>query len=239
MDSDSTNISAHQINQTTNTSAMDPQSLIPVDLNSVAKTLNFHISINLDSSNYIYWKAQVLPVIRALELDDFITGLRACPPKFIETISLTTGAKSLTINGAYLSWRKADQLLLSWLLSILSPAIMGQVTECPTSCEAWRSLEKLYSQNSMAKVLQIKQQLQNTRKGSESISDYILKIKTLGDGLRAAGQTVSEFDLVLSIMGGLGHNYDPVVVLVSSQHQSMSLEDAQYALIVTSRISGN
>ncbi|KAL5833967.1 hypothetical protein ACOSQ3_017641 [Xanthoceras sorbifolium] len=84
----------------------------------------------------------------------------------------------------------------------------------------------------MAKVLQIKQQLQNTRKGSESISDYILKIKTLGDGLRAAGQTVPEFDLVLSIMGGLGHNYDPVVVLVSSQHQSMSLEDAQYALMV-------
>ncbi|KAL5745143.1 hypothetical protein ACOSP7_026289 [Xanthoceras sorbifolium] len=179
MDSDSTNVSAHQINQTTNTSAMDPQSRIPVDLTSVAKTLNFHISIKLDSSNYIYWKAQVLLAIRALELDDFITGLRACPPKFIETISSTTGAKSLTINGAYLSWRKADQLLLSWLLSTLSPSIMGQ---------------------SMANVLQLKQQLQNTRKGSESISDYILKIKTLGDGLRAAGQTVSEFDLVLSIM---------------------------------------
>ncbi|KAL5763417.1 hypothetical protein ACOSP7_019681 [Xanthoceras sorbifolium] len=232
MDSDSTNVSAHQINQTTNTSAMDPQLLIPVDLTSVAKTLNFHISIKLDSSNYIYWKAQVLPAIRALELDDFITGLRACPPKFIENISSTTGAKLLTINAAYLSWRKADQLLLSWLLSTLSPAIMGQVTECPTSCEAWSSLEKLYSQKSMAKVLQLKQQLQNTRKGSESISDYILKIKTLGDGFRAAGQTVSEFDLVLNIMGGLGHDYDPVVVLVSSQHQSMSLEDAQYALMV-------
>ncbi|KAL5804238.1 hypothetical protein ACOSQ3_031038 [Xanthoceras sorbifolium] len=138
----------------------------------------------------------------------------------------------MILNGAYSSWRKADQLLLSWLFSTLSPAIMGQVTDCPTSFATWSTLERLYSQKSMAKVLQLKHQLQNTKKGSLSISEYFLKIKTLGDELRAAGQTITEFDLVLSLMSGLGHEYDLVVILASSQHQSMSLEDAQYMLMV-------
>ncbi|KAL5753704.1 hypothetical protein ACOSP7_021924 [Xanthoceras sorbifolium] len=33
-------------------------------------------------------------------------------------------------------------------------------------------------------------------------------------------------------MSGLGHDYDPVVVLLSSQHKSVSLQDAQYMLMV-------
>ncbi|KAL5782470.1 hypothetical protein ACOSP7_007499 [Xanthoceras sorbifolium] len=84
----------------------------------------------------------------------------------------------------------------------------------------------------MTKVLQLKQQLQNTKKGSMYISEYCLKINTLGDGLRVVGQTVTEYNMVLNILSGLGHDYDPVVVLVSSQHKSMSMEEAQYFLMV-------
>ncbi|KAL5770875.1 hypothetical protein ACOSP7_015029 [Xanthoceras sorbifolium] len=143
------------------------------------------------------------------------------PPKFIEAATTESDEKTIILNSAYMSWPQADQLLLSWLFSTLSSASMGQVTECPTSFAAWSTLERLYSQKSM-----------NTRKGSMSISEYILKIKNLGEGLRVVGQTVTEFDLILSIMSGLGHEYDPVVILASSQHQSMSLEDAQYMLMV-------
>ncbi|KAL5737446.1 hypothetical protein ACOSP7_030207 [Xanthoceras sorbifolium] len=184
MESSSTNISAQPANLTNPFLATQPlQTPTPIDLTQVAKTLNFHISIKLDSNNFLYWKAQVLPAIRALELDDFVTGVRPCPPKFIEAVNDESGEKTMILNGAYSSWRKADQLLLSWLFSTLSPAIMGQVTDCPTSFATWSTLERLYSQKSMAKVLQLKHQLQNARKGSLSISEYFLKIKTLGDEL--------------------------------------------------------
>ncbi|KAL5822278.1 hypothetical protein ACOSQ3_020187 [Xanthoceras sorbifolium] len=83
----------------------------------------------------------------------------------------------------------------------------------------------------MAKVLQLKQQLQNTKKGSLSISNYFLKVKTLGDALRAAGQTVTEYNMVISALSELGHDYDVVVVLLSSQHQSVSMQEAQYLLM--------
>ncbi|KAL5769787.1 hypothetical protein ACOSP7_013941 [Xanthoceras sorbifolium] len=177
-----------------------------MDLPSLVKTLNYHINIKLDSNNYNYWKHVAGPVL--------------------------DGVHTIVINPTYTAWRRADQLLLGWLFSTINPKVIEQITECTTTFKAWDMLENLYSQKSMAKVLQLKQQLQNTKKGSLSISDYFLKIKTLREALKAAGQTITEYDLVLSVMSGLGHDYDSVVVLLSSQHKSVSLQDAQYMLMV-------
>ncbi|KAL5767335.1 hypothetical protein ACOSQ2_014118 [Xanthoceras sorbifolium] len=209
-----------------------PQISVPsMDLPSLVKTLNYHINIKLDSSNYNYWKVQVLPAIRALELDDFISSLKVCPSKHVAG-PVSDGVHTIVINPTYTAWRRADQLLLGWLFSTINPEVIEQITECTTTFKAWDMIENLYSQKSMAKVLQLKQQLQNTKKGSLSISDYFLKIKTLKEDLKAAGQTITEYDLVLSVMSGLGHDYDPVVVLLSSQHKYVSLQDAQYMLMV-------
>ena len=39
---------------------------------SLAKALNFNLQVKLDNDNYISWKARVLPIIKAFELEDFI-----------------------------------------------------------------------------------------------------------------------------------------------------------------------
>ncbi|KAI9194625.1 hypothetical protein LWI28_007714 [Acer negundo] len=150
-----------------------------IDLNSLGKALNFHVSLKLDTTNYIYWKAQVLPVIRALDLDDIVLGLKICPEKFVESTSTTQNGveKEIAVNIAYTTWRRADQMLLGCLLSTISKEVLGQI---------------------------------------------------LGDSLRAAGQVVSEYDMVLSAVNGLGHDYDVVVMLITSQHKLMSLQEAQF-----------
>ncbi|KAL5839905.1 hypothetical protein ACOSQ4_012513 [Xanthoceras sorbifolium] len=84
----------------------------------------------------------------------------------------------------------------------------------------------------MAKILNLRQQLQTIKKGSHSVSDFVLKIKNIGDALSAAGEEVSERDLLLSLMHGVGHEYDAVVVLISSQRSTMSLEEAQFLLLM-------
>ncbi|KAL5760772.1 hypothetical protein ACOSQ2_019610 [Xanthoceras sorbifolium] len=84
----------------------------------------------------------------------------------------------------------------------------------------------------MVRVLQLKQQLQTIKKGFMSIFDYVMKIKAVGDELNTVGHTITDADLVLSVLGGLSHEYDPVVVLVSHQSKTMSLEDAEYALML-------
>ncbi|KAL5855941.1 hypothetical protein ACOSQ4_005743 [Xanthoceras sorbifolium] len=97
----------------------------------------------------------------------------------------------------------------------LIPSVLGQVTQCKTAIEAWSKLERVYSQQSMAKILQFRQQLQSVKKGVDSISDFVLKIKNIGDALLGAGEEVNEKDLLLSLMSGVGHKYDPVVLLLT------------------------
>ncbi|KAL5822667.1 hypothetical protein ACOSQ3_020583 [Xanthoceras sorbifolium] len=196
----------------------------PTDFVALAKSINFNIPIKLDCGNYIYWKAQVLPAIEAFELDDFIFGLKPTPPKFIEVVS-SNGYKETVINKEFTSWRKADKLLVYWLLSTISPSIIGEVTSCATSCEVWNMLKCLYSQQSLAKMLQLKQRLQNEKKGSQYVSEFVLKVKALGDALKGAGEDVKDHDLMLSILNDIGHEYDPVAVLIASQKHTMSIQE--------------
>ncbi|KAL5745830.1 hypothetical protein ACOSP7_026976 [Xanthoceras sorbifolium] len=69
-------------------------------------------------------------------------------------------------------------------------------------------------------------------KGSMSISDYIMKIKAVGDALETAGHTITDADLVLSVFSGLRHEYDSMVVLVSHQSKTMNLQDVEYLLML-------
>ncbi|KAL5818483.1 hypothetical protein ACOSQ4_022325 [Xanthoceras sorbifolium] len=61
----------------------------------------------------------------------------------------------------------------------------------------WSKLQRVYSQQSLAKILQLRQQLQNIKKGSDSISYFVLKIKNIGDALMAVGE---EEDLMADLL---------------------------------------
>lgn len=68
----------------------------------------------MDGNNYLLWKSMILPIIKGNKLEGFLDGLKACPPKFIET---EDGQK---INEKYEEWHVMDQILLGWLYSSLS-----------------------------------------------------------------------------------------------------------------------
>ncbi|KAL5760760.1 hypothetical protein ACOSQ2_019598 [Xanthoceras sorbifolium] len=167
----------------------------------IAKSLNFNFPIKLTRDNYIYWKTLVLPSIRALELEEFITCEKSCPAKFVHV-----SESEIVISEDYLNWKRLDQFLLGWLLSTISENLIGEVTECQSSLEAWKSLESLFSKQSMAKALQLRQQIQNLKKGSSSIADFVIKIKGIGDSLRSAGEVVTDRELLLNVLSGLGMN---------------------------------
>ncbi|KAL5865304.1 hypothetical protein ACOSQ3_002818 [Xanthoceras sorbifolium] len=135
-------------------------------------------------------------------------------------------------NKEYKLWRRSDKLLLCWLYSTIHPSLLGEVTSWVTSQEAWSVLKNLFSQQSMAKVLQLKPELQNMNKGNLKVSEFMLKIKAIGDGLKAAGEMIKDHYHLLHILNSIGHDYDLVAVLFSSQKQSMSLREVQYQLMM-------
>ncbi|KAB5519913.1 hypothetical protein DKX38_024232 [Salix brachista] len=58
----------------------------------------------------------------------------------------------------------------------------------------------------------------------------MLKMKSLAETLASAGQQISDDELILYILGGLGHDYDSVVVNLTSRHDPVTLQEVQYML---------
>ncbi|KAL5805601.1 hypothetical protein ACOSQ4_028334 [Xanthoceras sorbifolium] len=206
-------------------------SVSTVQASSFPQHLNFNLPLKLDENNYVLWKSQVLPAVRAFDLEEFILGERLCPSKFLDITSVVSGNTEKQVNPEFLQWRKTDQLLVCWIRSTLTPSVLGQVTRCVTSCEVWRTLEEHYSQQSLAKIMQLRSQLHHTKKGSMTVSEYILKIRSIADCLVAAGQQVSDRDLLMNILEGLGSEFDAVVVNITSLQSSISVREAQFLLM--------
>ena len=86
--------------------------------------------------------------------------------------------------------------------------MVGHVVNCNSSSEIWTTLGQLFSTKSKARLLHLIFLLQTTEKGSLSIEDYFLKMKTVAQDLMSVGQSVSDDELVLYILGGLGFEFD-------------------------------
>ncbi|KAL5753576.1 hypothetical protein ACOSP7_021796 [Xanthoceras sorbifolium] len=193
--------------------------------------LNLNLPIKLDRTNYIFWKAQVLPAIRAYNLEEYIFESKPAPKKFVEVQSENSDEVTTQLSDEFLAWKKNDQLLVCWIISTISEQTIAQVTGCTTAYEVWSTLEKLYSQQSKSRILQLRSQLQTTKKGAMNMNDYIIKMKGISDCLATAGQVMTEQDLVLSVLSGLGVEYDPVVIYLTARQDLITLSEAQFLLL--------
>ncbi|RVX09873.1 Retrovirus-related Pol polyprotein from transposon RE1 [Vitis vinifera] len=72
--------------------------------------------------------------------------------------------------------------------------------------------------------MQLKLELQSTKKGSMLMIDYIMKIKGAADNLAAIGEPSSKQDQVMNLLGGLGSDYNAVVTAINIRDDKISLE---------------
>uniref|UniRef100_A0A803NRU8 Integrase catalytic domain-containing protein n=1 Tax=Cannabis sativa TaxID=3483 RepID=A0A803NRU8_CANSA len=76
----------------------------------------------------------------------------------------------------------------------------------------WRSLEKHYTSCVSSKVLEFKTKLQNLKKGSMSLDEYLLKVKQHVDLLASVGETLTARDHIAAIFKGLPSEYDTFII---------------------------
>ncbi|GMN29939.1 hypothetical protein TIFTF001_046390 [Ficus carica] len=113
----------------------------------------------------------------------------------------------------------------------MSESMIGHVTHCVRASEIWYTLERLNATQSRARVLQLRSMLQTLKKGSMSIKEYFIKMKNVADLINVAcGHIMADDKLLLYILGGLGNEYDSVVVQLTGRQGSVSLEEAQCML---------
>ena len=161
-------------------------------------------------------------VIYANGFEEHIEGLRTCSPK-------TNAARET--NPEFLTRRRFDCMVLSWIYSSLTPKVMRQIVGYQTSNAAWSALEKIFSTSSKARIMQLRLAFQTTRKSSLSMMEYILKLKTITNNLAAIGEPVVERDQILQLLGDLKADYNPIIASLSARENDINLHSVHGFLL--------
>jgi hypothetical protein len=161
------------------------------------------ISIKLDGTNYLQWTSQFLPLLRSYELLSIVDGSELCPTK-----PTTTAEDKQVVNPAYVLWNKKDQLVLSWLIAILTSNILSTVYGLNTSRQVWMSLAARYASQSKSRITHLKRQLQTMRQDARTYTEYLQMAKSWADQLAVVGKPVDEDDLISFILSGLNPSFN-------------------------------
>ena len=75
---------------------------------------------------------------------------------------------------------------------------------CNSARDVWSAVEENLLQVTKDREVQLKQQLQDMRLGSQSLSEYIKSFKKVCDGLAAIQKPIADNDKVIYLSCGLG-----------------------------------
>ena len=181
------------------------------------------ISVKLTDANFLMWQQQVDVTAYGYGLEGYLNGEKKPPPPMIVTTEEEEGS---VVNEEFISWQRQDRRVAAWLLSSLSEGALGLVVGLRFARDIWSALETNFANRSTAKIMQYRQQMQNLKKDSLTMSEYVGKMRNYFDLLGSVGCRISEDEQVLHILGGLGQEYDPAVCAISSRSDSWSLGDA-------------
>lgn len=97
---------------------------------------------------------------------------------------------------------------------------------CGTSSHVvWTKLAKVYASSSRARVQQLKYDLHTVKRGSQTMSEYILKVKSIADNLAAVACPVNDTDLVSTFLAGLSTDYDAFVTSINTHVDPIGLDE--------------
>ncbi|RZC90540.1 hypothetical protein C5167_029674 [Papaver somniferum] len=131
--------------------------------------------------------------------------------------AVTTGVGAEAVsNPSYLKWLKWDRFVNSCFNATFSPPIAIAVLGCTTAVEVWSYLNTKFQNQFPARKSLLRNQLYNMRRGSKSVGDYLQEVKAITDSLAAINEPVSESDITMHVLQGLGKDYHDFVVAIQN-----------------------
>ncbi|KAK5784610.1 hypothetical protein PVK06_039136 [Gossypium arboreum] len=109
-----------------------------------------------------------------------------------------TVSNAISPNLACQTWLRQDKLLFGALVGTISPNLVPRITQSKTSRDAWQALANTYAFPSYGHIKQIKDNLKNISKGSQSITDYMQAIKTKADELVTLGKPLDNENFIVT-----------------------------------------
>ena len=154
---------------TTSSSSTSSINLINQPLLLLSNMSNMMI-VKLDNSNYIIWKHQISMVMETYSMIDLLDEASRVPEKFLKDHS---GTVTAVLNPDFLVWKSKEKALLTFISSTLTPSVLAITVGCSSALEVWKVLENRFSSFSRSHVMNLKGELHNVKKGSDSVDTYL------------------------------------------------------------------
>ncbi|XP_040996071.1 uncharacterized protein LOC121242245 [Juglans microcarpa x Juglans regia] len=191
----SSNENSIPTSETNRNSVTTPPS--PTETPLIALNIAAQINEKLTPSTFPQWRAQFEALLIGYNLLEYVTGNHPCPSFLDPTI--TNPQKS--------HWIRQDKLILSAILASTTPTITPFIFAAKTSKEAWHKLHTMYGSKLRTHAMQLKEELTMIKKGKQTVQEYLHTVKALADEISLIDHPISEDDLTLYILNGLGSDF--------------------------------
>jgi hypothetical protein len=112
--------------------------------NTIPSSFSIPITENLSKTNYRLWRAQILLTIRVAQMEELLTGDEKMLAKMVSVQAAASASMSTKPNPDYVRWLARDQVLLGYLLSLVTREVLMGITMTSSSGEAWSTLKGMY-----------------------------------------------------------------------------------------------
>ncbi|XP_026450592.1 uncharacterized protein LOC113350674 [Papaver somniferum] len=144
----------------------------------------------------------------------YIDGSDHCPPQYTNPRNKLNGIE----NSLYTDWINEDSSIMMWLHSTISESVIPYFSRATTSHELWVSIKERFARASSTHSIQLRTKLLSFTQGIISIPALINEIKMLSDQLAAAGEVISDKEIVVITLKSL--NADYILFATAMRHRN-------------------
>uniref|UniRef100_A0A2N9GHA3 Retrovirus-related Pol polyprotein from transposon TNT 1-94-like beta-barrel domain-containing protein n=1 Tax=Fagus sylvatica TaxID=28930 RepID=A0A2N9GHA3_FAGSY len=181
-----------------------------------------YVTVKLDHTNYLMWKFQVTGILDAYSLLDHLEDPTPCPSKFLLG---QNGIETPEANPLYLQWKTRDKTLFSLLSSTLSPLAISLVMGQTIASGIWKVIINRYTSISRSSIVNLKRELNSIKKNSDSVTQYLHKIKEARDKLVSVGVFIDDEEILHIVLQGLPTEFHSFTSAMLTKNEAITFEE--------------
>ncbi|OIT33723.1 hypothetical protein A4A49_61952, partial [Nicotiana attenuata] len=199
-------------------------SVVNADNNTTTTIVQFNPASQLPikltgSHNFTTWKAQFSMLMHGHDLFGHLDGSTPAPSSTITTGTVTS------VNPTYALWFRQDQLIQNALMASVDPTIATTVATAETAKKGWDALHTAYANKSQTRIFSFRDRLARLNKDSQPVTEYLQNIRSLSDELSTAGAPVTNSELIVKILSGLGPEFREISAAIRARESTISYEE--------------
>ncbi|XP_047252147.1 uncharacterized protein LOC107841674 [Capsicum annuum] len=132
-------------------------------------------------------------------------------------ISLWKAQVSVIMRGHNLFGHLDGSAYKNAILATVDATIGSTVASATNAKVAWDSLHTAYANKSQTRIFSLRDRLARVSKDSRSVADYLHQVRPICDELATAGSPVSNEELIVKILTGLGSEFRALLAAICAR----------------------